>query len=81
MYVSGEREVSGDLVPLITALSNPLAGVLLIYLFWREKNDREDRKRREDRQAEIDKADIESREKLATAMSALSTLIQARPNV
>lgn len=53
-----------------------LAGVLMAYLFWRERNDREDRKRREDRQAEIDKADIESREKLASSLTALSTIVQ-----
>ncbi len=58
-----------------------LSGVLMAFLFWDRKCERDDRKRREERQAAIDEKDIESREKLATAMSALSTIIQARPHV
>lgn len=53
-----------------------LAGVLMGYVFWKERCDREDRKRREERQATIDEKDIDSREKLASSLSALSTIIQ-----
>lgn len=57
------------------------AAPLLVYLFWREKCDREDRKRREERQAVIDEKDADAREKLAASLATLSALIQARFNV
>jgi hypothetical protein len=54
-----------------------LAGVLMAYLFWKERADREDRKRREDRQAQIDEKDIKSREDLSSSLATLSAVIQA----
>jgi Flp pilus assembly protein TadB len=58
-----------------------LAGVLMAFLFWKERNDREDRRRREERQAQIDERDIEERGKLASALASLSMVIQGRGNV
>lgn len=76
--------MSGELGPLVPALTQfGLAGILMAFLFFREKWDREDRKRREEADAEerkaqreLDEKDVESREKLASALAALSTIVQ-----
>lgn len=56
-------------------------GLLVAYLIW--KAERDDRRRREQaaERAEIDKADIAAREKLASSLTALSMVIQGRPHV
>lgn len=56
-------------------------GLLVAYLIWSEQ--RRDRHRREqsDIRADIDRADIASREKLASSLTALSMVIQGRSSV
>ena len=70
---------ASDVLPLVAQFG--LAGVLMAYLFWKERNDREDRKRREDRQALIDERDVDAREKLAASIATLSEIIRAKFNV
>jgi hypothetical protein len=63
-------------------------GLLLGYMVWKETNDRKDRAKREEDHAqyrrerlEADKDETESRNRLATALSALATIITGRPHV
>jgi len=57
------------------------AGVLCGYLVWRDcRNDRWRREFQQDR-LEADKAETTSREKLASALTALSMFIQGKHNV
>jgi hypothetical protein len=69
-----------------------LAGPFVGYLIWREKADRAER--REQAQARLDqerrqheerleqsRADTAARERLSSSLTALSDVIQARPNV
>jgi hypothetical protein len=70
---------AGDVLPLAAQLG--IAGVLAGYIFWKEKNDRQDRLRREVARDDIDKAEISSREKLASSLTMLAMVIQGKPNV
>lgn len=56
-------------------------GLLVAYLIWRENADRRERREQSDRRATIDQADIASREKLASSLTALSMVIQGRASV
>lgn len=55
--------------------------LLLAYLAYRDKCDRDDRKIAQANRDRIDEADITSREKLATSLAALSIAITGRPGV
>lgn len=57
---------------LSLALQFGPTGLVIGYLIWREKGERQDRK-------ELAQADIVSREKLASSLTALSMVIQGRP--
>jgi hypothetical protein len=70
------------------ASSFGFGGIMLAYVVWKETNDRKDRNRRDDEHAvfrrerlEADKDEIESRLKLASALSALATIITGRAHV
>jgi hypothetical protein len=67
-----------------------LSGALLAYIAWIESNNRRDRNRRDElhiafhrERLEADKDETESRNRLATALSSLATIITGgnRPNV
>jgi hypothetical protein len=64
----------------IIAQGGPL-GVLVVYLIWRESCDRKERKEQAEARAKVEEADIASREKLASSLTALSMVIQGRPHV
>lgn len=56
-------------------------GIMVAYLINREREERRERKEEAERRATIEKLDIQSRENLAVALNALSTIIQGRGNV
>lgn len=65
-----------------------VAAGLLAYLFWTENNNRTDRNKRDEahlqfrrERLEADKDEIESRNRLAGALSALATIITGKPHV
>ncbi len=69
-----------QIFPLILANGGPMA-VLVAYIVWRDGCDRKERKDHAAARAEIKERDIASREKLASSLTALSMVIQGRPNV
>lgn len=77
---------SGDIWQLATNLG--FGGLMFAYLVWKETNERADRRKREDdhkqfrrERLDADKDETESRNKLATSLSALATIITGRPHV
>lgn len=72
--------MSIDQLLALAAQFGPM-GLLVAYLIWRENCDRKERSKQADDRAEIEKADIASREKLASSLTALSMVIQGRPHV
>jgi hypothetical protein len=74
--------VGGDVAGLFTALGNFGAmGILVAYLIWREGCERKERREQALERQKIEEADIASREKLASSLTALSMVIQGRPHV
>jgi hypothetical protein len=69
-----------DQVLALAAQFGPM-GLLVAYLIWREGCERKERREMADARAKIEEADIASREKLASSLTALSMVIQGRPNV
>lgn len=78
-WPGGQVMGAGDVLPLAAQFG--IAGVLAAYIFWKERNDRLDRLRRETARDEIDKMEISSREKLASSLTMLAMVIQGTPHV
>jgi len=70
---------TADLLQLAQAFGP--AGVFVFYLIWREGSERKERIAREAARIELDKAEVASRERLASSLTALSMVIQGRANV
>jgi hypothetical protein len=56
-------------------------GFAIAYVIYRDNCDRKERKEQADTRNKIEEADIASREKLASSLTALSMVIQGRPHV
>lgn len=53
-------------------------GLFVAYLMWRETQERRERREVAAARCELDKAEISSRERLASSLTALSMVIQGR---
>lgn len=56
-------------------------GVLVFFLMWRESRNDKWREKHEQDRLEADKAETSSREKLASALTALTMVVQGRGHV
>lgn len=56
-------------------------GLFVAYLIWRESAERRERRDQATARIELEKAEIASRERLASSLTALSMVIQGRANV
>lgn len=75
----GPRVGTADAIQLATQFG--ASGAFVVYLIWRETAERKERREQEARREAAQERDIASREKLASALTNLSIVVQGKLNV